>query len=87
VWLEVGVDKKNMEDKSRQNTVSGIHKQHSKFLPLREEHIHGYDHGHGGAGNGDVLVAPYPRDSHSSGEEVGQEEGRGSRIACAHPHS
>jgi hypothetical protein len=79
-----------MEDKSRQNTVSGIHKQHSKFLPLRKEHIHGYGRGHDDAGNGDVPAgsrAPYPRDSHSYAEEVGQEEGRGSRIACAHPHS
>lgn len=79
-----------MEDKSSQDTVSGIHKQHSKFLPLHEVHIHGYDHGHGGAENDDVAArsgALYPRDSHSYCEEVGQEEGRGSRIACARLHS
>lgn len=79
-----------MGDKLRQNTISGIHKQRSKFLPLRQEHIHGYGHGHGGAGNGDVPVrgsASYPRDGHSYSHEVGQEEGRGSRIVYAHPHS
>lgn len=79
-----------MEDNSRQTKISGIHKQHSKFLHVRQKHIHGYGHGHGDAGNGDVPVrggGSYLRDSRSYGEEVGQEEGRESRIVCARPHS
>ncbi len=83
-WI-AGGDKKHMEDK-----VSGIHKKNTKLSPLRQEHTHSHGHGHGGAGSGDVPVrgrASYPRDSHSYGDEVGQEEGRGNLIVCVHPHS
>jgi hypothetical protein len=78
-----------MEDGSRQNSVGGIHKQHSEHSPLRHEHTHGYGHRRGGAGSGDGPVrgiASYPCDNRSY-DEVGQEEGRGNRIVCVHLHS
>lgn len=67
-----------------------IYMQNPELGPVRHEHAHGHGRNRGGDESGDVLVqygASYPHDNYPCDEEVGQEEGRGTQIACAHSHS
>ena len=79
-----------MNGKSRHISVGRIYMQDSELSPLRHERAHNYDRSRRRGGSGDVPVrcgAFSPRDNHPCRNEVGQEEGRGNRIVCAHPHS